>query len=59
MKILTATILGFVGITSTVIADDDVIQYSGSWLQVVAQGSLKAIDPSLEKGHVWVKAIAF
>jgi len=26
MKILAATILGFVGITSTIIADDDVIQ---------------------------------
>ncbi|MDO9105998.1 MAG: DUF2490 domain-containing protein [Methylovulum sp.] len=36
-------------------ADDDVFQDSGSWLQVVGEGSLKTIDPSLEKGRIWVE----
>lgn len=40
---------------SDAMAEDDVFQDAGSWLQVVGEGSLKAIDPSLEKGRVWVE----
>ncbi len=56
MKILAlvAVVLSFTN-ASTAIADDDVIQDSGSWLQVVAEGNLKAIDPSLEKTRLWVE----
>jgi hypothetical protein len=28
---------------------------TGAWLQVVGEGSLKIIDPSLEKGRVWLE----
>ncbi len=39
----------------TVSAQDDLLQDAGSWLQVVAEGSLKSVDPSLEKTRVWVE----
>jgi hypothetical protein len=31
---------------------------AGSWVQVVAEGSLKAVDPSLEKTRLWVEGQA-
>jgi len=34
---------------------DDLLQDAGSWLQVVGEGSLKFIDPSLEKGRIWME----
>ncbi|MGZ8244419.1 DUF2490 domain-containing protein [Methylomagnum sp.] len=34
---------------------DDLLQDAGSWLQIVGEGSLKSIDPSLEKGRIWVE----
>jgi len=34
---------------------DELFQDAGSWLQVVGEGSLKAVDPSLEKGRIWVE----
>lgn len=36
-------------------ADDDLLQDGGSWLQVLGEGSLKVIDPSLEKGRIWLE----
>jgi hypothetical protein len=34
---------------------DDLLQDAGSWLQIMGEGSLKAIDPSLEKGRLWLE----
>ena len=43
--------------TSTVpaVAADDLFQDAGSWLQVVGEGSLKFVDPRLEKGLIWLE----
>ena len=37
------------------VATDDLLQDASSWLQVVGEGSLKFVDPSLEKGHIWLE----
>lgn len=42
-------------INSPTKAADDLLQDAGSWLQVVGESSLKFIDPSLEKGRLWVE----
>lgn len=34
---------------------DDVFQDSGSWLQLVAEGSLKVVDPRLAKARIWLE----
>ncbi|MGH8549309.1 MAG: DUF2490 domain-containing protein [Methylococcales bacterium] len=34
---------------------DDLLQDAGSWLQIVGEGSLKVIDPSLEKARIWLE----
>lgn len=34
---------------------DDIAEDAGSWLQIVGEGSLKFIDPSLEKARLWVE----
>jgi hypothetical protein len=36
-------------------ANDDLFQDAGSWLQVVGESSLKVVDPSLEKGRIWLE----
>ncbi|QSA98891.1 DUF2490 domain-containing protein [Methylococcus sp. EFPC2] len=36
-------------------ASEDLLQDAGSWLQVVGEGSLQAIDPSLEKSRIWLE----
>lgn len=36
-------------------AADDLLQDGGSWAQIVAEGSLKFADPSLEKGRIWLE----
>jgi hypothetical protein len=54
----TAAILGSVGMASTAVAavaQDDLLQDAGSWLQVVGEGSLKGVNPSLEKGRIWLE----
>lgn len=33
----------------------ELVEDSGAWMQVVGEGSLKIIDPSLEKGQLWVE----
>jgi Protein of unknown function (DUF2490) len=40
------------------VANDDITQDAGSWAQVVGEGSLKFIDPKLEKGRIWVEGQA-
>ncbi len=37
------------------VMQDDLLQDAGSWLQVVAEGSLKTADPKLEKVRLWVE----
>lgn len=34
---------------------DEISESGGSWLQMVGEGSLKFIDPSLEKGRIWLE----
>jgi len=36
-------------------AVDDLLQDAGSWLQVVGEGSLGVVDPSLKKARIWVE----
>jgi Protein of unknown function (DUF2490) len=57
MKIMgmTAAILGSAGMTATGMAADDLLQDAGSWLGFYGEGSLKFVDPSLEKGRIWVE----
>ncbi|BBL71823.1 DUF2490 domain-containing protein [Methylogaea oryzae] len=53
---IPAVVLGvFCLLSSPAQAVDDLFQDAGSWLQVVGEGSLKVIDPSLEKGRVWLE----
>ncbi len=49
---ITAVCLGFI---SGVSMADDLLQDAGSWLQIVGEGSLKVIDPKLEKGRIWLE----
>jgi hypothetical protein len=58
MRMLVAAFLGLIGVPSISVANDDIFQDSGSWMQGVVEGSLKAIDPSLEKGRFWVEGQA-
>jgi len=37
------------------VAQQDLLQDAGSWMQIVGEGSLKVVDPSLEKGRIWVE----
>jgi hypothetical protein len=52
---ITAAILTFVSITPTAAVADELLQDAGSWLQVVGEGSLKTVDPSLEKERIWLE----
>jgi hypothetical protein len=52
---MMAAILISAGMAATAAAADDLLQDAGSWLQVVGEGSLKVVDPSLEKGRIWVE----
>jgi hypothetical protein len=49
---ITAVTLGTFSMTSMA---DDLLQDGGSWLQIVGEGSLKAVDPKLEKGRIWLE----
>jgi hypothetical protein len=57
MKIvgITAAILAAVSMTPTTVLADDLLQDAGSWLQVVGEGSLKSVEPGLEKGRIWLE----
>ncbi len=41
--------------TATTAQADDLLQDAGSWLQIVGEGSLKFVDPNLEKGRLWLE----
>ncbi len=53
-KSLTLAILGLSSLALNCHADE-LLQDAGSWAQVVSEGSLKFIDPSLEKGRIWLE----
>ncbi|MDD1632940.1 MAG: DUF2490 domain-containing protein, partial [Methylococcaceae bacterium] len=40
---------------ATPVPQDDLLQDAGSWMQIVGEGSLKVVDPSLEKGRIWLE----
>ena len=40
------------------VPNDNLIQDDGAWMQMVGEGSLKVIDPNLEKGRIWVEGQA-
>ncbi|TRZ65290.1 MAG: DUF2490 domain-containing protein [Comamonadaceae bacterium] len=42
-------------LSTDAMAADDLFEDAGSWLQVIGEGSLKVIDPKLEKGRVWLE----
>lgn len=50
-------ILNLLAVSANVKADDhfDFIEDDGSWLQMVGEGSLKILDPSLEKTRIWLE----
>ena len=52
---IMAAILILAGMSPTVVLADDLLQDAGSWLQVVGEGSLNVVDPSLEKGRIWLE----
>ncbi|GAB6142067.1 hypothetical protein JCM14076_27960 [Methylosoma difficile] len=56
-KLLGAAIINLAVMTMSPAAQavDDLAQDSGSWLQAVGEGSLKVLDPSLEKGRIWLE----
>jgi Protein of unknown function (DUF2490) len=62
MKALVMTVATMCSVsmlTPALAVDDlDLIQDAGSWAQVVGEGSMKFIDPSLEKGRIWVEGQA-
>jgi hypothetical protein len=51
---LTTAMLSAIGMAPNAMADE-LFQDVGSWLQVVGEGSLKALHPSLEKGRIWLE----
>jgi len=58
-KILASSCLlvlagGGAGLACPALADE-LSQDAGSWLQVVGEGSLKFIDPRLDKGRIWLE----
>ncbi len=51
-------LLGAAVMLSDARADDDLFQDAGGWLQVLGEGSLKGVAPSLEKSRFWVEGQA-
>jgi len=52
---LTAACLAKNALALASVAQQDLLQDAGSWMQIVGEGSLKVVDPSLEKGRIWVE----
>jgi hypothetical protein len=60
IMVMTTVILSSAGIAATAVAatsvaQDDLLQDTGSWILVISEGSLKVVDPSLEKTRIWVE----
>jgi hypothetical protein len=56
--VLIAVTLTLFFSVAKVSADQKLIQDDGSWVQVVAEGSLKSVDPELAKVRVWLEGQA-
>ena len=56
--IMMMAVMGSASMVTSALAEDDLLQDAGSWAQVVGEGSLKFIDPKLEKGRIWVEGQA-
>ena len=54
-NILAVAMLGMLFSTPKSFATDNPIQDDGAWLQVVTEGSLKAVTPELENVRLWVE----
>ena len=57
---MTVAILCSAGMVTTAesaaaVVQDDLLQDAGAWAQVVGEGSLKAVDPSMEKARIWLE----
>lgn len=52
---MAAAILCSVSMVPTAVVADDLLQDAGSWMQIVGESSLKFVDPSLEKGRIWLE----
>ncbi len=60
IMVMMAATLGSAGMVTSAesaapVAQDDLLQDAGAWAQVVGEGSLKVVDPSLEKGRIWLE----
>src|SRR5512137_676858 len=59
MGMMAAILCSSAGMLTTAMAaaaaQDDLLQDAGSWMQIVGEGSLKVVDPSLEKARIWVE----
>lgn len=54
-KVKIVTALLSMGMASVAVAEDDLLQDAGSWVQGVAEGGLGGIDPSLSKARIWLE----
>ena len=57
---MTIAIICSAGIVTTAkstaaVVQDDLLQDAGAWAQVVGEGSLKVVDPNLEKARIWLE----
>ena len=41
--------------SAAAVVQDDLLQDAGAWAQVVGEGGLKVVDPSLEKARIWLE----
>lgn len=57
IQLSTLVLLPFLVCSSTVKAADQtqLVEDAGAWFQAVAEGSLKSVDPSLDKARVWLE----
>ena len=57
IQLYTLVLLSFLLYSSTVKAADQtqLVEDAGAWFQAVAEGSLKSVDPSLDKARVWLE----
>jgi len=53
--ILASAVMVTTAEAATPVPQDDLLQDAGSWMQIVGEGSLKVVDPSLENGRIWVE----
>lgn len=54
-KLVTLVAVLVLSIVTQTVRADDLLQDAGSWMQLVGEGSLKFIDPKLEKGRIWIE----